>query len=79
MPYATGGSPERIPARLDSLFFASVLGSVSFFVDPPLGLIDPDPNTDPTPFFSDFKDAKTNNFFSYFFLITYPHAHCLQP
>ncbi len=36
------------------------------------GLVDPDP----TPFFSDFKDAK--NFSSYFFLLTYPQAHYLQ-
>ncbi len=34
------------------------------------------PAPDPTPFFSDFKDAKKK--FSYFFLITYPQAHYLQ-
>jgi hypothetical protein len=42
----------------------------------------PDPGSvkltdpDPTPFFSDFKDAK-KNFFT-FFLKTYPQAHYLQ-
>jgi hypothetical protein len=36
---------------------------------------DPDPTPDPTPFFFDFKDAKKNIFFSYFFLITCPQAH----
>ncbi len=39
--------------------------------------LDPLPTPDPTPFFSDFKDAKIN-FFSYLFLITYPQAHYLQ-
>jgi hypothetical protein len=38
---------------------------------------DPAPDPDPTPFFGYFKDA-TKNFFSYFFLITYPQAHYLQ-
>ncbi len=38
--------------------------------------LDPDPTQDPTPFFSDFKDAKKKN--SYFFLKTYPQAHYLQ-
>jgi hypothetical protein len=46
-------------------------------VDPYLLLMDSDPNPDPTPFFSDFKDAK-KNFSSYFFLRTYPQAHYLQ-
>ncbi len=32
-----------------------------------------DPN--PTPFFSDFKDAKQYSIFSYFFLITDPKSH----
>ncbi len=32
-----------------------------------------DPTPDPTPFFNDFKDAKSN-----FFLITYPHAHYIK-
>ncbi len=27
---------------------------------------DPDPTQDPTPFFTDFKDAKKNNFFVIF-------------
>ncbi len=36
---------------------------------------DPDPTSNPTPFFSDFKVQKIC--FSYFFLITYPQAHCL--
>ncbi len=39
---------------------------------------DPDPTPDTTPFFSDFKDAKTIIIFSYLFLITYPQAHYLQ-
>ncbi len=39
--------------------------------------MDPDPTTDPTPFFSDFKDAKKNYFFHIFFL-TYPLAHYMQ-
>jgi hypothetical protein len=38
---------------------------------------EPDATPDPTPFFSDFKDAE-KNCFSYFFLITYPRAHYLQ-
>ncbi len=38
---------------------------------------DPNPTPDLTPFFSDFEDAKTN-FFSHFFLITYPQAHYTQ-
>jgi hypothetical protein len=38
-------------------------------------LMDPDPTPDPTSFFSDFKDAK-KIFFSFFFLITYPHVQC---
>jgi hypothetical protein len=37
--------------------------------------MNPDPTPDPTPFFSDFKDAKKN---SIFFLITYPQALYLQ-
>jgi hypothetical protein len=45
--------------------------------DPYLCLMDPDPISDPTTFFIDFKDAK-KIFFSYFFLITYPQAHHLQ-
>jgi hypothetical protein len=32
----------------------------------------------PTPFFSDFKDAKKLFFSLYFSLITYPQAHYLQ-
>ncbi len=40
--------------------------------------MDPDPTSDPTPFFSDFKDSKKNYFGPYFFLITYPQAHYLQ-
>jgi hypothetical protein len=32
--------------------------------------MDPDPASDPTPFFSDFKDAKKLIFFLIFFLIT---------
>jgi hypothetical protein len=42
----------------------------------PPGLMDLDAAPDPTPFFSDFKDAK-KQFFSYFFLITYLQA-CLS-
>ncbi len=38
-----------------------------------LWLTDPDPTPDPTPFFSNIKDA-----FSYFFLINYPQHHYLQ-
>ncbi len=37
---------------------------------------DPDPTTDPTPFFSDFKDSKKILF--HFFLIIYPQAYNLQ-
>jgi hypothetical protein len=37
--------------------------------------MDPNPTPDPTPFFSDFKDAKKKK---YFFLITYPQAHYFQ-
>jgi hypothetical protein len=38
---------------------------------------------DPTPFLSDFKEygkdsKKKKKYFSKFFLITYPQAHCLQ-
>jgi hypothetical protein len=33
---------------------------------------DPDPTPDPTPFFSDFKDAKKNQFFSLFFSYNLP-------
>jgi hypothetical protein len=29
--------------------------------------MDPDPTTDPTPFFSDFKDANKINFFHIFY------------
>ncbi len=42
--------------------------------------MDPDPppdmglTPDPTPFFSDFKDAKKIIIFYYFFNITYPQA-----
>jgi hypothetical protein len=49
----------------------AVLGSVTFCCGS--GSADPTPDT--TPFFSDVKDA--NNFFSYFFLITYPQAHLI--
>ncbi len=47
--------------------------------DPYLWLMDPDPDptSDPTPFFIDFKDAN-KIFFSYFCLITCPQAHHLQ-
>ncbi len=38
---------------------------------------DLDPTTDPTPFFTDFKDVK-RLFFSYLFLITYAQEHRLQ-
>ncbi len=48
-----------------------------FDADPHRWLMDPDPSPDPTPFFSNFKDAK-NYFLSYFFLITYPQAHYLR-
>jgi hypothetical protein len=34
--------------------------------------MDPDQTLDPTPFFSDFKDAKEIFFSSYFVLLTYP-------
>jgi hypothetical protein len=34
--------------------------------------------SDPDPFYSDFKDAKKNIFFPYFFLLTYPQAQYLQ-
>jgi hypothetical protein len=37
--------------------------------------MDPDPTPDPTPFLSDFKDAKK----MYFFLINYLQAPYLQP
>jgi hypothetical protein len=52
--------------------FSQCWGSVTFWcgsgpVDPYLLLMDPDPTPDPTPFFSDFKDAK-KYFFSYFLL-----------
>ncbi len=33
-----------------------------------------DPEPDPTPFFSEFKDAK-NYIFAYIFLVTYPQTH----
>jgi hypothetical protein len=36
----------------------------------------PAPTPDPTTFFIDFKNTKTN-IFSYFFLITFPQAHYL--
>ncbi len=39
--------------------------------------MDPDPTPDPTPFFSDFKDAKKEKKIPYFFLMTYPQAHYL--
>jgi hypothetical protein len=43
--------------------------------DPHLWLTDPDP----TPFFSDFKDAKKKIIFCHiFFLVTYLQAHFLQ-
>jgi hypothetical protein len=59
------------------------LGSVTFWCrsgssDPYLCLMNPDPTLDPTPFFSDFKDAKKKYFFHIFFLITYSQAHYLQ-
>jgi hypothetical protein len=50
--------------------------SVTFFADPDLCLMDPDPTPDPTPFFHDSKDAK-KIIFVIFFLITYPQAHYL--
>jgi hypothetical protein len=37
-----------------------------------------DPDPDPTPFFSDFKDAKKKYFFPYFFLLTYSQAYSFQ-
>jgi hypothetical protein len=46
--------------------------------DPHIWLIDPDPASDPTSFFSDGKDAKKLFIFSYFFLLTYLQAHYLQ-
>jgi hypothetical protein len=48
--------------------------SVTYFANPDLCLMDPDP--DPTPFFNDSKDAKKIIFI--FFLKTYPQAHYLQ-
>jgi hypothetical protein len=39
---------------------------------------DPDPSPDPTPLFSDFKDANKIIFFSYFFLLTKRQALYLQ-
>ncbi len=57
--------------------YSQCLGSVTFWcwsgsADPYLWLTD----LYPTPFFSDCKDTKKNNF-SYIFLITHPHAHYL--
>ncbi len=59
-------------------------GSVTFWcgsgsADSYFWLMNPDldPTPYPTPFFSDFKDAK-KNFVFIFFLITYPQAHYLQ-
>ncbi len=60
-------------------------GSRSRSPDPYLWLMDPDPvpdldpTPDSTPFFIDFKDAKKYFFSPYFFLITCPQAHHLQP
>ncbi len=63
--------------------FRQCCGSMKFWYgsgspDPYLWLMDPDPTSDPTPFFIDFKDAK-KYFFPYFFLfLTCPQAHHLQ-
>jgi hypothetical protein len=38
-------------------------------------ITDPDPTTDTTPFFIDFKDTRKLFFSSYIFLITHPQAH----
>ncbi len=46
--------------------------------DPYLWLTEPDLTSDPTPLFSDFKDAKKLFFLCNFFLITYPQAYYLQ-
>ncbi len=52
--------------------FEAVLGIRDILVsgspDPYLWLMDPDPTPDPTPFFSDFKDAKKKYFFHIFLL-----------
>ena len=48
----------------ESVTFWCESGSRS--TDPYLWLLDPDPTPDPTPFFSDFKDAKKNYFFHIF-------------
>ncbi len=66
-------SPDTVSSTTN--LFPTVLqtGTVPSSVADPLHFgADPDP----TPFFSEIKDAK--NCFSYFFLITYPQAHYLQ-
>jgi hypothetical protein len=41
--------------------------------------MDPETTPDPTPLFSNFKDAKEkNNFFLYLLLVIEPQAHYLQ-
>ncbi len=52
------------------MLFCPVLGIRDVWIripaDPYLGLTDPDLTPDPTPFFSDFKDAKKMCFFIFF-------------
>jgi hypothetical protein len=79
-----GVDMDSLPGRV-SVFFQQYYRQIydiwcgSRSPDPYLWLMDPDPDPIPCPtsFFSDFKNA--NNFFSYFFLITYPQEQYLQP
>ncbi len=57
---------EKLPSVGDPWNFGA--GPYLWLIDP-----DPDPTTDPTLFFSDFKDAKNP------ILITYPQAHYFSP
>ncbi len=63
------GNPEPVLGIREILVRKRIPGSVSLTI----GFGTPDP----TPLFSDFKDAK-KKFFSYYFLITYQLAHYLQ-
>ena len=58
---AWGAALTNISSIMSSLLFISVSDPWHFDADPYLWLMDPDP----TPFFSDFKDAKKNHIFSY--------------
>ncbi len=78
------GIPQRIPFGHTASGFLSVKNGSSSVGDPwhfgadtdlHLLLMDPDPTQDPTPLFSDFKDAK--KICSHFFPITYPQAQYL--